>query len=101
LPPDSLAYPRGQLARVTQSSSEFEHTAKSSPGLQTAHLSPTFTEGLFIGVIGFRELNVGTWLARVQRRNYTLQPEGWAAQSLASSLLLGPCLSGPVYLIPI
>jgi hypothetical protein len=27
--------------------------------------------------IGWRELNVGTWLTRVQRREYTLRPTGW------------------------
>jgi hypothetical protein len=55
LPPDSLAYPRGQLTRVTQSSSEVEQTAKPLPGLQTAQLSPTFTAGHFLGMIGVRE----------------------------------------------
>jgi len=43
--------------------------------------------------IGFREFSVGTWLARVQSRSYTLQPEGWVRtvsgiQSLLSVYLL-------------
>jgi hypothetical protein len=27
--------------------------------------------------IGWRELNVGTWLTRIQRREYTLRGSGW------------------------
>ena len=27
--------------------------------------------------IGWRELNVGTWLTRIQRREYTLRATGW------------------------
>jgi hypothetical protein len=43
--------------------------------------------------IGFREFNVGTWLARLQARKYALDPIGWVrvvsgAQSLLSVYLL-------------
>jgi uncharacterized protein YjbI with pentapeptide repeats len=43
--------------------------------------------------IGFRELNVGTWIARLQTREYTLQAIGWVRavagfQSLMSVYLL-------------
>jgi hypothetical protein len=43
--------------------------------------------------IGFRELNVGTWLARLQTREYTLRATGWVravagVQSLLSVYLL-------------
>lgn len=43
--------------------------------------------------IGFREFNVGTWLARLQAREYALNPLGWVrvvsgAQSLLSVYLL-------------
>ena len=43
--------------------------------------------------LGWRELNVGTWLARVQTREYTLRATGWVravagVQSLLSVYLL-------------
>jgi len=43
--------------------------------------------------IGFREFNVGTWIARLQPRRYTLEPTGWVRvvfglQSLLSVYLL-------------
>jgi hypothetical protein len=43
--------------------------------------------------IGWRELNVGTWLARLQRQEYTLRPLGWprmvsGLQSLISVYLV-------------
>ena len=43
--------------------------------------------------LGFRELNVGNWLARVQAREYGLQAVGWVRvvaglQSLLSVYLL-------------
>jgi hypothetical protein len=43
--------------------------------------------------LGFRELNVGNWLARVQAREYGLQTVGWVRivaglQSLLSVYLL-------------
>ena len=43
--------------------------------------------------IGFREFNVGTWLARLQAQEYALKPIGWVrvvsgAQSLLSVYLL-------------
>jgi hypothetical protein len=43
--------------------------------------------------LGWRDLNVGTWLARVQTREYTLRATGWVRatagiQSLVSVYLL-------------
>ena len=43
--------------------------------------------------IGWRELNVGNWIARIQSREYTLQATGWVRtvsgmQSLISMYLL-------------
>jgi hypothetical protein len=43
--------------------------------------------------IGWRELNVGNWIARIQPREYTLRATGWARtvsgiQSLISVFLL-------------
>jgi len=43
--------------------------------------------------LGWRELNVGTWIARVQSRDYTLRATGWVRtvsgiQSLLSVYLL-------------
>jgi hypothetical protein len=43
--------------------------------------------------IGWRELNVGTWIARVQPREYTLRATGWVRtvsglQSIVSVYLL-------------
>lgn len=43
--------------------------------------------------IGFREFNVGNWIVRLQRHEYTLRPVGWVrsvagAQSLLSVYLL-------------
>ncbi|MFY0562841.1 pentapeptide repeat-containing protein [Archangium lansingense] len=43
--------------------------------------------------IGFREFNVGTWIARIQANKYTLEPTGWVRvvsgiQSLLSVYLL-------------
>jgi len=43
--------------------------------------------------IGWRDLNVGSWIARIQRREYTLRATGWARmvsgfQSLISVYLL-------------
>jgi hypothetical protein len=43
--------------------------------------------------IGWRELNVGNWIARIQRREYTLRASGWVrtvsgVQSLVSVYLL-------------
>jgi hypothetical protein len=43
--------------------------------------------------LGWRELNVGSWLARVQTREYTLRATGWvravaSVQSLLSVYLL-------------
>jgi hypothetical protein len=54
--------------------------------------------GLYFSILsafslGWRELNVGTWIARVQPREYTLRPTGWVRtvsgiQSLLSVYLL-------------
>ena len=43
--------------------------------------------------IGWREINVGNWIARIQRREYTLRPSGWVRttsgiQSLISVYLV-------------
>jgi hypothetical protein len=43
--------------------------------------------------LGWRELNIGTWIARVQRREYNLRATGWVrtvsgTQSLLSVYLL-------------
>jgi hypothetical protein len=43
--------------------------------------------------IGWRDLNVGNWIARMQPREYTLRPSGWVRfvsglQSLLSVYLL-------------
>jgi hypothetical protein len=43
--------------------------------------------------IGFREFNVGNWIARIQADKYTLEPTGWVRvvsglQSLLSVHLL-------------
>jgi hypothetical protein len=43
--------------------------------------------------IGWREIHVGNWIARIQRREYTLRPSGWVRtlsgiQSLISVYLL-------------
>ena len=43
--------------------------------------------------IGFRDINVGNWIARVQAHEYTLKPTGWVRvvsglQSLLSIYLL-------------
>jgi hypothetical protein len=43
--------------------------------------------------LGWRELNVGSWIARLQAREYTLRARGWARtvsglQSLLSVYLL-------------
>jgi hypothetical protein len=43
--------------------------------------------------LGWRELNVGTWIARLQPREYILRPTGWVRtvagiQSLLSVYLL-------------
>jgi len=54
--------------------------------------------GLYMSVlsafhIGWRDLNVGTWIARMQPREYTLRPTGWVrvvsgVQSLISVYLV-------------
>jgi hypothetical protein len=60
--------------------------------------SRMFRTGLYFSLLsafhlGWRELNVGTWIARLQFREYTLRATGWVRmvagiQSLLSVYLL-------------
>ena len=43
--------------------------------------------------LGWKELNVGNWITRIQKKEYTLKPTGWVRtlagiQSLISAFLL-------------
>jgi uncharacterized protein YjbI with pentapeptide repeats len=69
-------------------------------------LDPALLLGIWYGLyfsllsafhIGFRELNVGDWISRLQRHPYTLQATGWVRtvaglQSLISVYLLALCV---------
>ena len=67
-------------------------------GAYWGELSACFCTSLYFSVLsafhlGWRELNVGTWISRMQPREYTLRATGWVRtvsgiQSLLSVYLL-------------
>lgn len=71
---------------------------KENPERLTLRGFAAFKAGLYFSLlsafsIGWRELNVGNWIARIQRREYTLRASGWARtlsgiQSLLSVYLM-------------
>jgi hypothetical protein len=93
LPPDRLAIGRGKekVVRIRP------HTAKTWRGRLIGE-SRLFRTSLYFSLLsafhlGWREFNVGTWIARVQSREYTLRATGWVRtvsgiQSLLSVYLL-------------
>jgi hypothetical protein len=89
-------WPAGRLEQRL-GSAELMGRAEAEPLLPHG-LVPSFGRGLQFSLlsafnIGFRELNVGNWISRMQTQEYTLQAVGWVravagVQSLLSVYLL-------------
>ena len=64
-----------------------------NPQLRTCRIALYFS---FLSAfhLGWRELNVGTWIARVQQRNYTLSATGWV-RSVSGLQSLSACTCWP------
>ena len=94
VPQDRLTSRQGKekVVRITASSSEDLAGALVRRELRLFRTSLYFSL-LSAFPLGWRELNVGTWIARVQPREYTLRATGWVRtvsgiQSLLSVYLL-------------
>jgi len=48
--------------------------------------------------LSWKELKVGNWISRIQKKEYTLRPTGWAVPSPVSNLLSAPDL--PPIVVP-
>ncbi len=93
VPADRLAPGRGKERIVRIRPPSREDLAGAPQGESRLLCTSLYFSVLSAFHLGWRELNVGTWIARMQPREYTLRATGWVRtvsgiQSLLSVYLL-------------